>query len=77
MPKTFALDKPKDGELVIPAMETNKVMFKSDRSLDRLKYRAVVRGDLQDKAMEDSWSHTAPFRPLKMVLADAASGYIS
>jgi hypothetical protein len=32
----------------------------------------MVRGDLQDTAMEDSWSPTAPFRSLKMFLADAA-----
>jgi hypothetical protein len=40
--KIFALDKPKDGEPVIPTMEG------------------------------DSWSPTAPFRSLKMFLADAA-----
>ncbi len=32
----------------------------------------MVRGDLQDTAMEDSWPPTAPFRSLKMFLADAA-----
>ena len=53
-------------------METNKVKIKSDVSLDKLKCRIVVRGDLQDTAMEDSWSPTAPFRSLKMFLADAA-----
>jgi hypothetical protein len=45
---------------------------KSDGSLDKLKCRFVVRGDLQDTGMEDSWSPTAPFRSLKMFLADAA-----
>ena len=70
--KTFALDKPRDGEAVIPTMETNKVKIKSDGSLDKLKCRIVVRGDLQDTGMEDSWSPTAPFRSLKMFLADAA-----
>ncbi len=43
--KTFALDKPRDGESVIPTMETNKVKIKSDGSLDKLKCRIVVRGD--------------------------------
>ena len=57
---------------MIPTMETNKVKIKSDGSLDKLKCRIVVRGDLQDTAMEDSWSPTAPFRSLKMFLADAA-----
>jgi hypothetical protein len=35
--ETFALDKPRDGESVIPTMETNKVKIKSDGSLDKLK----------------------------------------
>ncbi len=64
--KTFALDTPKDGEPVIPTMETNKVKIKSDGSLDKLKYIIVVRDDLQGIAMEDSWSPTAPSRSLKM-----------
>jgi hypothetical protein len=70
--KTFALESPKDGEPVIPTMETNKVKIKSDGSLDKLKCRIVVRGDLQDTGMEDSRSPTAPFRSLKIILADAA-----
>jgi hypothetical protein len=52
--KTFALDKPKDGEPLIPTMETNKVKIKSEGYLDKLECRIVVRGDLQDTAMEDS-----------------------
>ncbi len=63
--KIFALDKPKDGEPVKPTMETNKVKFYSDGSLENLKCRIVVRGDLQETAMEDSWSPTVPFGPLK------------
>ncbi len=70
--KTFALDKPMDGESVIPTMKTNKVKIKIDGSLDKLKYRIVVRGDLQDTGMEDSCSPSAPFKSLKMFLADAA-----
>jgi hypothetical protein len=57
---------------VIPTMESIKVKIKSDGSLDKLKCRIVVRGDLHDTAMEDSWSPTAPFRSLKMFLTDAA-----
>ncbi len=68
--KTFALDKPKDGEPVIPTMETNKVKMKSEGSLVKLKCRIVVRGDLQDTAMKDSWLPTAPFRSLQLILAD-------
>ncbi len=62
--KTFALDKPKDGEPLIPTMETTKIKIKIDGSLDKLKYSIAVRGDLQDTAMEDSWSPTLPFRSL-------------
>jgi hypothetical protein len=69
----FALDKPKDGEPVIPTMETNKVKIKSDGSLNKLKCKVVVRGGLRDTAMEDSWSPTATSRSLKMFLADAVS----
>jgi len=69
--KTFALDTPKEGEPAIPTMETNKVKIKSDGSLDKLKCRIAVRGDLQGTAMEDSLSPTATFRSLKMFLADA------
>jgi hypothetical protein len=57
---------------VIPTMETNKVKIKSDGSLDKLKCRFVVRGDLQDTGMEDSWSPTASFRSLKLFSADTA-----
>ncbi len=57
---------------MIPTMETNKVKIKSDGSLDKLKCSIVVTGDLQGTVMEDSWSPTAPFRSLKMFLADAA-----
>jgi hypothetical protein len=53
-------------------METNKVKIKNDGILDELKCIIVAGGDLQDSAMEDSWSHTAPFRSLKILLAEAA-----
>jgi hypothetical protein len=39
-------------------------------TLDKLKTRLVVRGDLQSKIIsEDTWSPTASFRALKMFLA--------
>jgi hypothetical protein len=56
----------------MPTMETKKVKIKSDGSLDKLKCRIVMKGDLQDSAIADPWSPTAPFRSLKMFLADAA-----
>jgi hypothetical protein len=46
---------------------------KSDGSLDKLKTRLVVRGDLQDKNItEDKWSPRASFRSLKMFLGHAS-----
>jgi hypothetical protein len=69
--KTFALDKLRDGEPVLPTMETNKVKITSDRSLDKLKCRIVVMGDLED-TMEYYWIPTAPFRSLIMFLSDTA-----
>jgi hypothetical protein len=54
-------------------MEIFKVKVKSDGSLDKLKTRLVVRGDLQDKNItEDKWSPTASFWSLKMFLTHAS-----
>jgi len=46
---TFQEDTLREGETSTPVMETFKVKVKSDGSLDKLKTRLVVRGDLQDK----------------------------
>jgi len=60
-------------ETSTPVMEIFKVKVKSDGSLDKLKTRLVVRGDLRDKHItEDKWSPTASFRSLKMFLAHAS-----
>ena len=70
---TFSIERPQPSEVIVPTMETNKVKLKSDGSLDKLKCRIVVRGDLQEKILnEDKWSPTASFRAMKMFLADAA-----
>ena len=46
-------------------MDVYKAKIQSDRSLDKLKYRIVVRGDLQIKEMVgDNWSTTATMRTL-------------
>ena len=51
----------------------NKAKIQSDGSLDKLKLRNVVRGDLQNKEMVgDTWSPTASMRTLKYFLADVA-----
>jgi hypothetical protein len=70
---TFAHNTLKNGEISTPVMETFKVKVRSDGSLDKLKCRLVVRGDLQDKNIaEDKWSPTASFCSLKMFLAHAS-----
>ena len=44
----------------------------SDGSLDKVKLRIVVRGDLQNKELfGDTWSPTASMRNLKYFLIDA------
>jgi hypothetical protein len=59
---TFQEDTMHPGESSTPAMEIFKVKVKSNGSLDKLKTRLVVRGDLQDKNItEDKWSPTASF----------------
>ena len=54
-------------------MGVYKGKIQSDRSLDKLKLRILVRGDLQNKELVgDTWSQTASMRTLKYFLADAA-----
>ena len=54
-------------------MDVYKAKIQSDGSLDKLKSRIVVRGDLQNKEMVgDTCSPTASMRTLKYFLVDAA-----
>ena len=54
-------------------MDVYKAKIQSDGSLDKLKLRIMVRGDLQNKEMVgDNCSPTASMRTLKYFLADAA-----
>ena len=71
--QTFMIEDPKDGEPLTPCMDVYKAKIQSDGSLEKLKLRIVVRGDLQNKEMiGDTWSPTASMRTLKHFLADAA-----
>ena len=47
--QTFMIEEPKDGEPFNPWMDIYKAKIQSDGSLDKLKLRIVVRGDLQNK----------------------------
>ena len=67
------IEDPKDGEPVTPCMDFYKAKIQSDGSLDKLKLRIVVRGDLQNKEMVgENWSPIASMRNLKYLLADTA-----
>ena len=71
--QTFMIEDPKDGEPVTPCMDVYKAKIQSDGSLDKLKLRIVVRGNLQNKEMiGNTWSPTASMRTLKCFLVDAA-----
>ena len=49
-----------------------KAKIDSGGIIDRLRWRIVVRGDLQNKEFAgDTWSPTASTRNLKYLLADA------
>ena len=53
-------------------MDVYKAKIQSDGSLDKLKLKIVVRGDLQNKELVgDTWSPTTSMRTLKHFLADA------
>ena len=54
-------------------MDVYKAKVQSDEIIDKLKWRIVVREDLQNKEMVgDTWSPTASMKNLKYFLADAA-----
>ena len=54
--QTFLIEDQKEDEPVTPCMDVYKAKIQSDGSLDKLKLRIVVRGDLQNKEMVgDTW----------------------
>ena len=60
-------------DLVNPCMYVYKAKIKSDGSLDRLKFRIVVRRYLQNKDMIGyNWSPTASMITMKYLLEDAS-----
>ena len=71
--QTFLIEDQKEDEPVTPCMDVYKSKIQYDRSLDKLKLRILVRGDVKNKEMVgDTWSPTASMRNLKYFLADAA-----
>ena len=47
--QTFLIEYQNEGEPVTPCIDVYKAKIQSDGSLDKLKLRIVVRGDLQNK----------------------------
>ena len=47
--QTFLIEDQNEGEPVTPCMDVYKAKIQSDGSLDKVKQRIVVRGDLQNK----------------------------
>ena len=59
------------GEPVTPCIDVYKAKLQSDRSLDKLKLKVLVIGDLQNKGLiGDNRSPTASMRTLKYFLED-------
>ena len=54
--QTFLIEDQSEGEPVTPCMDVYKAKIQSDGSLDKLKLRIVVRGDLNNNEMfADTW----------------------
>ena len=64
--QTFLIEDQNEGAPVTTCMDVYKAKIQSDGSLDKLKLRIVVRGDLQNEELVgDTWSPTASMRNLK------------
>ena len=71
--QTFLINDQNEGKHVTPCMDVYKAKIQSDGSLDKLKLRNVVGGDLQNKEMVgDTWSSPASIRTLKYFLVGMA-----
>ena len=59
----FLVEDPKKDEPVTPCMDVYKAKVQSDGSIDKLKLRIGVRGEIQNKEpVGDTWSPTASMR---------------
>ena len=70
--QTFLVEYTEKDDTVTPCMNVYKAKIQYDGSLDKLKMRFVVIGDLQNKQLVGgTCSPTASMRTLKYFLADA------
>ena len=69
--QTFLIEDQNEYEAVTSYMDVYKAKIQSDGSHDNLKWRIVVRGDLQNNEMVgDTWWPTASMSTLKYFLVD-------
>ena len=65
--QTFLIEYQNEGEPETPCMDVYKAKIQSDGSIDKLKLRIMVIGDLHNKELvEDTWSPTASMRILQL-----------
>ena len=70
--QTFLVQELEKGEPVTLCMDVYKAKIQSGGSLDKIKLRIVVRGDLQNKELVgDAWLPKSSMRNLKYFLEDA------
>ena len=68
--RNFKICEPKKNKAIIPIMDDNRVKILENGTLDKLKTRLVVRGDIQRAFINEvTWSPTASHRSLKLFLA--------
>ena len=68
----FLVEDPEKDDPVTLCMDVYKSKLQSYESLDKLKLRIVVRGDMKNKEfIGDTWSPTTSMRTLQYFLADA------
>ena len=66
----FLMDNLYKGDPVTSCMNVYQANIQFDGSLDKLKLRILVRGDLNNKEMiGDTWDQTQSMRTLKYLLA--------
>ena len=66
------MDELEKGDPEIPYMDVYKANIQSDGSLDKLKLRIIVRGELNNKGIiGDTWDLTASTSNLKYLLSDS------
>ena len=68
--QTFLIEDQNEGEPVTPCMDVYKAKIRYNGSIDKIKLRIVVSGDLQNKEMVgDTWSPTAFMSTLKIFIS--------